>query len=226
MRLPKQLKYWLRQDGWLISKKTYGNNYLLATSKKKKYIWACNDKTRHLRVLSHTGVIEICDGFFDRWANSGGLTLPIPRNKKEFDETMNRMAEEAVIHTPVENIPSHKSFDYILDQIGDYGEHHSDMKSIREFIFTYDKTLCLHPFIAKFHYPKNRFVMGFSFLERAFKKQNMIDLTVCFLPDGRLEMFTDYRGRKNPHYRICEVVDFISHLTRLEKQVIVEGVRL
>jgi hypothetical protein len=68
--LPKQTRYWAEKHGFTLN--GYGpRNW-------RKGIWACHKKTdRRIRINTVSG-FQICDGYFDRWANSVGATMPVP----------------------------------------------------------------------------------------------------------------------------------------------------
>lgn len=44
-------------------------------------------RTRYIRLLDTVG-FQICDGNFDRWANSVGETLRFPYTQADFDKTL------------------------------------------------------------------------------------------------------------------------------------------
>lgn len=87
-RLPKQFKHWLNRAG--IYSHAGGKHYLrrgyfYASSRQKVHTAGCREQRRYFRVLSHLDRMDICDGDFDRWANSMGASIsPIPRTKAEF----------------------------------------------------------------------------------------------------------------------------------------------
>lgn len=96
-RLPKQMKHWLNRAG------IYGSgryerryNYFYGSSRKKKFTAGTATQRRHFRVLPHLDRMDICDGNFDRWANSMGASIhPIPRTQAEFDAAITTLVKKA-----------------------------------------------------------------------------------------------------------------------------------
>jgi hypothetical protein len=78
LTLPKQLSHWLSEygfvrDGW---KKSRGG----ASFK--------NPKTGRRMRINMFYQLQICDGDFDRWANSVGHSVDLPRYQHEFRAAM------------------------------------------------------------------------------------------------------------------------------------------
>lgn len=48
---------------------------------------------RIFRILFHLGYVQVCDGFFDRWANSVGGAIPIKTNKKDFYQSLDHLVK-------------------------------------------------------------------------------------------------------------------------------------
>jgi len=85
--LPKQFKHWLVRHGFYVQKRNqYWRTYPSVRSRRKHLLDGCYASKRFVRVLPHLDRMEICDGDFDRWANSVGASIcPIPRTQAEFD---------------------------------------------------------------------------------------------------------------------------------------------
>lgn len=82
---PKSLKHWFEQSGFRM---TYiyrkWRQYPMGYSKKLD---------RHIRVLPHLNVMQICDGNFDRWANSVGGEIAMPTTHQEFKNALRILLE-------------------------------------------------------------------------------------------------------------------------------------
>lgn len=74
-------------DGW----KRY------ESKKKKHWEWNVLDRDCRRYRVTDRGTFQICDGNFDRWANSVGAEVPIPRNEKEFDQALKSLREMSQI---------------------------------------------------------------------------------------------------------------------------------
>ncbi|AXQ69887.1 hypothetical protein HOU03_gp381 [Caulobacter phage CcrSC] len=105
---PKQMLHWARRHGLVpirYSKRRW-REYPLFKTAKLKFIAGCRDQKRFVRVLPHLDRMEICDGFMDRWANSHGAEVVMPKTMAEFDvaiETLLKESEPRVRDThPVE----------------------------------------------------------------------------------------------------------------------------
>lgn len=82
-RLPKQIEHWFELFGVKFDAR-YGTGY----STRKTNLVGCAKPYRHFRVLRHLGIMQICDGYFDRWANSVGAEVTIPKTEAEFRQAM------------------------------------------------------------------------------------------------------------------------------------------
>lgn len=88
-RLPKQFGHWARRARFSFVRfgkhqfpdNFYGKSKLRAYRKKP-------EETRRLRALTHKGWMQICDGNFDRWANSSGAKCRLPATQAEFDRCL------------------------------------------------------------------------------------------------------------------------------------------
>lgn len=85
-RLPKSLKHWAGKSGfYAFSRRQWRRDgYFVAASAKAEHIKGCRSKSRVIRVLPHLDRMDICDGYFDRWANSMGASTPMPKTEAEF----------------------------------------------------------------------------------------------------------------------------------------------
>jgi hypothetical protein len=226
MSIPKQMKYWLDFAGWKIHKKSSGNDYIYATSKKPQYVQNTAENIRRLRVLGHTGLIEICDGYFDRWANSVGMSLPIPKNEDEFIETMKRLMSEAEIHSGLsEDDDGVNRFGRYEKQINNFFPNHAtDVSEMKKFFDLFDSMIDLDPTTEGFVDDKGNTILGLSFITFPNRRQDRVDLNVIFLGNSKIEMYTDlHLKKKNNYYRVCDIEDFPKYLTRRERKVILDG---
>lgn len=55
---------------------------------------------RQIRLDRNRDVFELCDGNFDRWANSVGATGRFPRTEAEFARTLERLLADTVKSGP------------------------------------------------------------------------------------------------------------------------------
>lgn len=68
--VPKQFRHWAAEYGFRREAR-YSKEYFVNRRTK-----------RRMRVLPSK--LQLCDGDFDRWANSMGFETTIPRNQNEF----------------------------------------------------------------------------------------------------------------------------------------------
>ena len=94
LKIPKQMRHWFNRAG-IYQPKNYGgyrgwyrNNFLFAETKKKVFTDKTRDGERNFRVLPHLDRMDICDGYFDRWANSTGASVPMPKTEAEFKQAL------------------------------------------------------------------------------------------------------------------------------------------
>lgn len=90
---PKSFEHWCNAEG-IHFKTEYGVGY----SKNKRFMDGVEGRYREFRALPRIGVMQICDGYFDRWANSVGAEVPMPRTKSEFVAAVRRLVETAKMH--------------------------------------------------------------------------------------------------------------------------------
>lgn len=91
--LPKSFAHWCRRHGirW--------DGYT-GTSCRPAHRAGLGDPIRHFRALPHLGLFQVCDGNFDRWANSLGGEVTMPRTMAEFDRALADLLAAAVVATP------------------------------------------------------------------------------------------------------------------------------
>jgi hypothetical protein len=101
-RLPRNFAHWCRASGLTVVVADGG--MVLARSRRKAHVAGCPTPVRHFRALAHIGVFQVCDGYFDRWANSVGAEVPLPASRAEFDAALARLLAGAEINktTPAE----------------------------------------------------------------------------------------------------------------------------
>ncbi|USN14748.1 hypothetical protein PAPPERLAPAPP_03790 [Brevundimonas phage vB_BpoS-Papperlapapp] len=87
--IPKSTRHWAQKAGIYLCSRRYAKDwrrmrYFYASSRRTAYIQDCADDRRFFRVLPHINRMDICDGYFDRWANSLGASVPMPTTEAEF----------------------------------------------------------------------------------------------------------------------------------------------
>ncbi|AXQ69327.1 hypothetical protein HOU02_gp398 [Caulobacter phage CcrBL9] len=94
---PKQMQHWARRHGLvpIMYRKGGWREYPLFKSAKPKFIAGCRDQKRFVRVLPHLDRMEICDGYMDRWANSHGAEVVMPKTMAQFDVAIETLLKEA-----------------------------------------------------------------------------------------------------------------------------------
>lgn len=93
-QLPKGMRHWFERAG-IYQGKRYGMhrrwrtyNHIHGTSRKARFAAGTMDGSREFRVLPHLDRMDICDGNFDRWANSTAASVPMPRTQAEFEAAL------------------------------------------------------------------------------------------------------------------------------------------
>lgn len=105
--IPKSTRHWAGKAGIYLNHIRYNKNwrglgYFYASSRRTAYIKDCVSDRRYFRVLPHINRMDICDGFFDRWANSLGASVPMPTTEAEFMtavETLLKKSRKRVLAT-------------------------------------------------------------------------------------------------------------------------------
>lgn len=89
-RAPKQLRHWAQQHGLYLNRfrKSSWRGYPMFYTSKARFVAGTRDDRRYIRVLPHLNRMDICDGYFDRWANSMGASVPMPQTKDEFNDAV------------------------------------------------------------------------------------------------------------------------------------------
>lgn len=97
--IPGGMRRWFERAG-IYQPKDFGmhrrwraHNHIFGASRKPRFASGTTDGKRHFRVLPHLDRMDICDGCFDRWANSRAASVPMPRTQAEFDAAINRLLE-------------------------------------------------------------------------------------------------------------------------------------
>jgi hypothetical protein len=91
-RLPKSMTHWFREFGITFDRHA-GTGYGVRKSLKI----GCGEPVRHFRALPHLGLLQVCDGYFDRWANSVGAETALPKSRAEFVAAIEWLLAEAVL---------------------------------------------------------------------------------------------------------------------------------
>lgn len=109
--MPKSMRHWMEKAGirldhhrgWHRRWRTDG--CFIGESRKPRFVMRTAEKRRVFRVLPHVELMQICDGYFDRWANSVGASVRMPRTQTEFDQAIERLIElsEPNLHGVQEN---------------------------------------------------------------------------------------------------------------------------
>jgi len=100
-QLPKSMRHWFERAG-IYQGKRYGMhrrwrtyNHIHGTSHKARFAAGTMDGSREFRVLPHLDRMDICDGNFDRWANSTAASVPMPRTQAEFEAALVELVERS-----------------------------------------------------------------------------------------------------------------------------------
>ncbi len=88
--LPKQIKHWFAEFGIRFDPAS-GTGY----GRRRSLTEGCSERYRHFRALPHCGILQICDGDLDRWANSVGAEVELPKTRRDFRRAMARLLAEA-----------------------------------------------------------------------------------------------------------------------------------
>lgn len=96
-QLPKGMRRWFERAG-IYQCKRYGlhrrwrrDRFIFGSSRSRKLAEGTRDGKRNFRVYPHLDQMYVCDGNFDRWANSTAATVPMPRTQAEFDAAIERL---------------------------------------------------------------------------------------------------------------------------------------
>ena len=101
-RVPKSFRYWFRlarikqwREFGLHRREMTKYHHLVGYSRAPRFAAGTVDGRRHFRVLPHCDLMEICDGNFDRWANSVGAEVPMPKTEAEFHAAIETLLRES-----------------------------------------------------------------------------------------------------------------------------------
>jgi hypothetical protein len=98
-RPPKSLRHWAERAGFHMPKGYHRSwrrrGYFWARSTKSTHIADCMSPKRFIRVLPHLDRMDICDGFFDRWANSMGASVRMPLTEAEFQAAIKTLLSKS-----------------------------------------------------------------------------------------------------------------------------------
>ena len=90
--LTESLIIWLEARGFEISYSDFECN-IYATTKNEEYLGS-KSKFRCIRILD-AYKMQICDGNFDRWANSVGAEITAPKSEDELDNALKALKRAA-----------------------------------------------------------------------------------------------------------------------------------
>lgn len=99
--LPEGMRHWFERAG-IYQCKRYGMHrrwrtyrHIHGSSRKARFAAGTMDGSRTFRVLPHLDRMDICDGNFDRWANSKAASVPMPRTQAEFEAALDELVAKA-----------------------------------------------------------------------------------------------------------------------------------
>ena len=94
---PKQLRHWAEQHGLYLNRfrKSSWRGYPMFRTRKARFTEGTRDGKRYIRVLPHLDRMDICDGYFDRWANSLGASVQMPKTQAEFDAAVTELLKKS-----------------------------------------------------------------------------------------------------------------------------------
>ena len=131
-RLPKTMPHWFSD---------YGINFELDSGtgygRRKNLLQGCGSPVRYFRALPHLGLLQICDGYFDRWANSVGAETTLPKTRAEFKVALDYLLSVGKIAPidPEKEIASLvENLDFIDVRIEETQLNHADLEAhVRHF---------------------------------------------------------------------------------------------
>lgn len=112
VKLPKNIRYWAQQRGFVIEYCDESCVYMRTSC--REYTKGALSSVRQFRILARLNEFQICDGNHDRWANSLGAIVPVPRTREEFDDALKRLRNAPLDKLSEEKIEAIYSRD--LDQ--------------------------------------------------------------------------------------------------------------
>lgn len=100
-RLPKQMRHWFERAG-IYQSKRFGlhrrwrrDGWLYASSSKAVFTAGTRDGKRFFRVIPHLDRMDICDGYFDRWAKSLAASVVMPKTEAEFRLALTALVKQS-----------------------------------------------------------------------------------------------------------------------------------
>lgn len=99
--IPKSMRHWAQQAGfypskrWGLHRSWRRHKCFLARSTKARFTAGTRDGVRYIRVLPHIDRMDICDGCFDRWANSLGASVRMPQTEAEFMAAIDELVRKS-----------------------------------------------------------------------------------------------------------------------------------
>jgi hypothetical protein len=83
--MPPSLREWMEAEG--ISVDSY-NDPVYLSGRSRLHRWG---EKRNFRILPHLNRMDICDGDYDRWANSMGASVPMPKTKQQLGTALKEL---------------------------------------------------------------------------------------------------------------------------------------
>lgn len=126
-RLPKTMGHWFSEFGVRFDPLS-GTGYGVRRDLKL----GCGSPIRYFRALPHLGVLQICDGYFDRWANSVGAETSLPKNRVEFVAAMKFLlasAELAKIDAEAEIVSLEEELSSVDQEISELRNDNLDLEA-------------------------------------------------------------------------------------------------
>lgn len=126
-RLPKTMAHWFREYGVAFDPHS-GTGYGVRRTLKT----GCGSPVRYFRALPHLGLLQICDGYFDRWANSVGAETSLPKSRAEFVAAMEFLlasAELAKIDPEVKIGSLEEDLSTVEREIAEFQDENSDLEA-------------------------------------------------------------------------------------------------
>jgi len=99
--IPAGMRHWFEQAG-IYQPKDFGlhrrwrtHGHIHGSTRKARFAAGSMSGRREFRVLPHLDRMDICDGNMDRWANSRGASVPMPRTQAEFEAALAELVERS-----------------------------------------------------------------------------------------------------------------------------------
>lgn len=139
--IPKTFEHWCRSIGLELLNCYPEHGYAIMRSNHAEYRKNCIGQYRYFRLMSHLDVIQICDGDFDRWANSVGGEIKMPKTRDEFTKAICSLVESAKPEAP--NVEEYRRYLFkrieLVDmEIDEEKKELQELRSIyREYVIKY-----------------------------------------------------------------------------------------